>query len=152
MLEAMSMLTQMRKDLFAEAGSYQARLIMLIETLYLLRSELATASFRRIKKATKKADLLRNMNLFEAGYMMSICNERDEAGKPLYPNETLRKSELEIRLARDKDFMDALNQSKKLEKSIAKSQCDEDISAASIKMMSSLEHLMFLEMENGKAK
>lgn len=123
----------------------------LIDSIKLLLSNrwtLADFTKERVLTDLRRINKERELINLEAEVALDVCNERDEAGKPVYPNEATRKAEITNRLAKNKTFTKGIEFVSSKRKHVARSKAKEGLMSALVKTLESVERLYFVDLES----
>jgi hypothetical protein len=119
-----------------------------IAELERLRNELAGQILKRLRTELKRTMVDRAITTIETNRTLEIVTAKDTNDKPMYPNETHRKAQLQAVLDADNDYQKMLRLRDRLTKAIYRLRCEEYVTDAQVKKFESLERLYFIDLEN----
>lgn len=112
------------------------------------RELLAYTTNNRIKQDLKRVQVERNLVNREAEVSLRVCEAKDDNGKLMYPNESMRKAEITALLASDQTFEKGLKTMDARKRRINNLRLEEALLGAQIKQQETLEKLYLIDMEN----
>lgn len=125
----------------------RSELLVIIDNLLDRREGLSDQIYLRVLADIRRMSLERRMLEREAEVALEVCNERDENGKLVYPNEATRKAQITDRLAKDDEFNKWIKGDEARKRYIARSRNAEGLLSAEIKKLEAMERLYFIDLE-----
>jgi len=133
----------------ADKNTVRQSITNFIVELERLRTAMAQQTLKRQRMELKRIILDRDIVTFEVNAAYNIAVEVNSDNKPLYPNETLRKSAIQKALDVSIDYQKMIKLGDQMKKKIYRYRCEEEILDLQIKKYESLERLYFSDIENG---
>jgi len=122
-------------------------LIPIISQLEKERNSLPKLTLNRNRSEIGRIKLSRKIALREAETVLTVCMATNENGKPMYGNESVRKAEVETRLAKDDEFCKWLRKDDSARNRIVRLRANESVNSATIKRLESMERIYLADYE-----
>ncbi|GAI40204.1 unnamed protein product [marine sediment metagenome] len=126
----------------------EKELLLTVELLMKRRTALANLTYKRTRKEVRRTWLDIRLAQLEAPIIKEVCEAVNENGKPMFPNESLRKAEIETRLAKDPEIGPLTRKAGLYQKlSISDLRYDEAIISLEVKHYEAIERILFHALE-----